>query len=96
MSKFQNHFSPRKKSFFDPIFFLVKNMYLDFTIKAVRKRFAQMVHFRSTNTRNLDLASFIQCSLHIRMFFLIVGYPRYLDLGMYWYISLWWSRIVEP
>ena len=50
MSKFQNHFSPRKKSFFDPIFFLVKNMYLDFTIKAVRKRFAQMVHFRSTNT----------------------------------------------
>ena len=66
MSKFQNHFSPRKKSFFDPIFFLVKNMYLDFTIKAVRKRFAQMVHFRSTIPRNLLLASFIQCGLHIK------------------------------
>ena len=65
MSKFQNHFSPRKKSFFDPIFFLVKNMYLDFTIKAVRKRFAQMVHFRSTIPRNLLLASFIQCGLHM-------------------------------
>ena len=65
MSKFQNHFSPRKKSFFDPIFFLVKNMYLDFTIKAVRKRFAQMVHFRSTIPRNLLLASFIQCGLHV-------------------------------
>ena len=68
MSKFQNHFSPRKKSFFDPIFFLVKNMYLDFTIKAVRKRFAQMVHFRSTIPRNLLLASFIQCGLHIILF----------------------------
>ena len=84
MSKFQNHFSPRKKSFFDPIFFLVKNMYLDFTIKAVRKRFAQMVHFRSTIPRNLDLASFIQCGLPIDCSTLVISHRRF-----HWKCEVW-------
>ena len=30
---FQNHFSPRKKKFFAPIFFLMKNLYLYFRLR---------------------------------------------------------------